>query len=521
MSGPAITPDAGAGFDTVSDRMSNAIGAEPAPGRFAALLETSLALRASLLAAFALVIRAPLLGEWNYDVDDQFYSLVGQRMLDGATLYVDIWDRKGSVLFLLYSAIAAISRSPVAYQVAATVSAVIAAVGIAQIAQGFGASGRAATMAGALYLALLNGYGGATGQTPVFYNTLLLAAAASILTRLDRLESGRIDGRIILGMACASLAIGMKQSEAIVSAFFGFYILRALLRSPAPHAMVGAQVVLLALIGSAPCLIAAAWYGYNGHFEEFWSATVSSNFSRTYVPTWLRLYNLAMLSGQLAPLLASLWLGYRSLIQSAGDVRAVHFVAAWAVAALLGLLAFPNVFDHYSLPLFPSLCILASGFFDRPRVGTLVFVALSCIALAMGKSLDIGARIRSHTLHREFATYVAGEVPEHRLFVFGRSSYLYALTKSSPLSPLAFGHHLFDIDEAGVSGIDDNREVARILAQRPEAVVLDADPKRQPTNIANARLVARYIARCRKVRRFDMYDRAGVANKLVFSDCTR
>ena len=60
---------------------------------------------AALLIATALLIRLPHFGDPAYMIDEQFYLLVGDRMLHGALPYVDIWDRKPIGLFLIYAAI--------------------------------------------------------------------------------------------------------------------------------------------------------------------------------------------------------------------------------------------------------------------------------------------------------------------------------------------------------------------------------------------------------------------------------
>ncbi len=47
--------------------------------------------------AVALLIRGPTFGYPLLHIDEQFYLLVGDRMLHGALPYVDIWDRKPSI----------------------------------------------------------------------------------------------------------------------------------------------------------------------------------------------------------------------------------------------------------------------------------------------------------------------------------------------------------------------------------------------------------------------------------------
>uniref|UniRef100_UPI001C08B440 hypothetical protein n=1 Tax=Acinetobacter baumannii TaxID=470 RepID=UPI001C08B440 len=54
-----------------------------------------------ILLMFAVAVRARDFGNPSIHVDEQFYLLVGDRMLHGALPYLDIWDRKPIGLFLL------------------------------------------------------------------------------------------------------------------------------------------------------------------------------------------------------------------------------------------------------------------------------------------------------------------------------------------------------------------------------------------------------------------------------------
>ena len=64
-----------------------------------------------------------MFGDTNYFNDEYFYFQAGMRMHDGLLPYVDIWDRKGPGLFLTYWLTAFFSRSVIAYQPAALLSA--------------------------------------------------------------------------------------------------------------------------------------------------------------------------------------------------------------------------------------------------------------------------------------------------------------------------------------------------------------------------------------------------------------
>ena len=59
-----------------------------------------------LLLLVAITSRAQVFGNSLVSIDEQFYRLIGHRMLAGALPYVDIWDRKPIGLFLLFAGFA-------------------------------------------------------------------------------------------------------------------------------------------------------------------------------------------------------------------------------------------------------------------------------------------------------------------------------------------------------------------------------------------------------------------------------
>jgi predicted membrane-bound mannosyltransferase len=80
--------------------------------------------QAALLLLVALLLRVPLFGDPVIHSDEQFYLLVGDRLLHGAWPYLDIWDRKPPGLFLLYAAIRLVGGlGIVQYQMVASLAA--------------------------------------------------------------------------------------------------------------------------------------------------------------------------------------------------------------------------------------------------------------------------------------------------------------------------------------------------------------------------------------------------------------
>ena len=191
------------------------------------------------LFAAAVFLRWPTIGHPLLHMDENFYLLVGNRMVqDGVWPYVDIWDRKPVGLFVLYAALSAIkSDSFVPYQVAALFSATLTAWIIVRIASGIVAQTPAFT-GGILYLVGLTFFGGYGGQAPVFYN-LIVAAAALVLVRtvMGNVETNiRPNRRLFSGGCLCMLLIGIamqiKYSVVFEGLYFGLILLYAARTAP-------------------------------------------------------------------------------------------------------------------------------------------------------------------------------------------------------------------------------------------------------------------------------------------------
>ncbi|HWK63485.1 MAG TPA: hypothetical protein VNS34_00990 [Rhizobiaceae bacterium] len=471
--------------------------------------------------AFAGLLRCINLGDWNYEVDDQYFSLVGHRMLAGDILYVDIFDRKGPALYLTYMVLAGIWGSVISYQLAGTLCVALAAYGIARIAALL-VGAREGLVAGAVYCALVVAYGGANGQTPVFYNPLMVACAWCIITRLDLLRAGKIDSRVMTGFACAGLALALafKMSAAIEGCYFGLFALALMFRSGVPLRRTLARGVLLCLLGLLPMLGATAWYWAAGYFPEFWQALVTSNFDRTYPPTGERLGRILIFARYMAaPLLLAVW-GWCSIKQRNEAGAAATFMLGWLITANLAVLVFPTIYTHYLLPILPPLCICAAGVFRDARKGLPLAVAISAAFIWSSGELNIVHRAESRAESERLVSYLQEETPNHRLLVWGFPSYLYVLVGAKPPSVLAFPPHLFDAPEAGSSGHDEVAEVRKILAQRPEAIVVQEPLPAGPVNLHTTALVDAYLRSCRRMRSFTLLDHSGPQMQRVYSRCS-
>ncbi|WP_159869974.1 glycosyltransferase family 39 protein [Novosphingobium sp. 9U] len=486
--------------------------------RAVALLERSWLAQLLVLAVFALIARGATFGEWNFDTDEQFYALVGRRMLQGATLYVDIWDRKPPALYLTYAAIALVSPSVLAFQLAATLSAIAGSFGIARLAQRV--SGTVPSlMAGIAYLALLGRFGGASGQAPVWYTTLMILAAWAIVSRLDLLRRGHIDAVLVCGMAAAGLAVAFKQSAAIECGFFGLFVTAQLIASRAALSRIVSRVVLLATVAVLPMAVTFAWYWQIGHLPELWEALVRSNLARFYETPWGRFVRFLAIIGSLGMPLAFAVLGWITLDAPDRKRPMVVFMALWAGVAVLAVASFPNIYLHYAIPILPPLCVLSAVFFDRRSIGTLGFAALVIVAIIYGHTLDLPTRLRAHHAAPELVAYVEAHTPDRKLLVWGLPNYLYVLTGATPPGPLAFPPHLYEGAESGASGINEVAEMRRIIADRPQTVVVQDPILAWPINEANVAMMKAYLTTCRHKARFTIYDHMGGQGQIVYTRC--
>src|ERR1044072_8091481 len=169
------------------------------------------------LLACAFLLRSALFGDPFAGYDEQFYLLTGSRMLHGAIPYVDIWDRKPIGLFLVYALAASFGGNGVlAYQLLAALSVAAAGFVIARLVARHHKLG-IGLACGFLYIVWVGTMGGQDGQSPLFYN-LPMAAAALLTLRAANTGNLRLGAA---AMALCGLALTIKTSTIFESCFFG------------------------------------------------------------------------------------------------------------------------------------------------------------------------------------------------------------------------------------------------------------------------------------------------------------
>ena len=444
-----------------------------------------------LLLGWALLLRCRDFGNPIIHVDEQYYLLVGDRLLHGALPYVDLWDRKPPGLFLIFAAIRLLPGDGIlAYQLVATLFAAATAWLVTRGCRLLGATATGGLVAGLAYILWLSLLSGRGGQSPVFYN-LFVAAAAVLTLRLPQLAAARASGAIVVNgcAACllAGLAIQTKYTPVVEGAFFGLVHLWYLRRAGASLACIAAAGLAWAMLGLLPTAIVIVFYRAQGPavFDAFWFANFASVSLRKGYPAAKIAARLAGTTAQLLPFLICTALAWR---------RRPHppewrIAFGWLAAALIAFAMIGAFFDHYALPLMVPLAIVAGPVIGRHRAAAVALLGYGLLLFVGRVALVPTEAASARAVARVMAANDRGGCP----YVFAGDSVLYHLARACIPTAYAFPSTLAYEAEQGATGIDEAAEVRRILAGRPPVIVTMDEPM-APWNRDSQALMRRALA---------------------------
>ncbi len=427
-------------------------------------------LRLPILLLVAIAARWLTFGNPLVHVDEEFYFVTAMRMWQGALPFVDVWDRKPVGLFLLY-AIPAWLGFPAgiwAYQMMALASTVATAWLIGRLADRLGHR-YGATAAGLAYILWLDLLGGQGGQTPVFYNLLTIAAALLILS------SAATPRRRLYGlgvMALIGVGLQIKTSLVFEGLFFGLWLLAdewRIARKPLALCGYGIALVIVALL---PTAAVAGYYRAIGAWDAFVYANVVSIFQRVPDPLSELAGNIGQMVLITSPIVAIAILAAIRTAAQPDQRRERRFVTLWLAVAIGSVLIFRPWFDHYALPALLPACAMGAAIWGSEHWRHRYTPALLLTAALAGQIVLI-LQNRGRGDGRELTAMAAavGHGPGC-LYVYSGSTMLYAATGRCALSRYLMPSHLVRAREAGATGVDQDSEIRRILAARPEAVVI-------------------------------------------------
>ncbi|MDY0960321.1 hypothetical protein SOM26_16640 [Sphingomonas sp. CFBP8993] len=425
-----------------------------------------------LLTLVALVARAQTFGNPVIGFDEQFYLLVGNRMWDGALPYVDIFDRKPIGLFLLYAGAQAFGGDPfLAYKLLATGFVVATAFGIQRLARGF-AGPVAATGAAILYILWLNLMEGEGGQSPVFYNALMLVAGAAVVRAVER--RGGLFGQGALAMGAVGIALQIKYSVLPEGFAFGCILLWQGWRARVAWGRLAGMALVWVALALVPTLLAYAVYAAMGQGAAWVFANLVSVGGQAARPLADELEGLAACAGILLPL--ALVIGFGRPWAHVPPARRAGFrvLLMWLAVSVVAVLAYGRFGSpHYALPVtLPATLVAAPVLARWRRVG----IAAFALAIFAAGQIVLGLSERAKGGAAEARAVARAATPARGcLYVYDGYPALYLLTHNCLPSKWVFPGHLNTRDEASRAaiGVDPVTEIRRILNQRPGAIVDD------------------------------------------------
>lgn len=447
----------------------------------------------AIVLAAAIATRAVTFGNPLVDMDDQFYWLVGRSWWDGSWPIVDIWDRKPVGLFLLYAAIAGVSRSILAVQIAALLFATGTALLIRAAA--FHIAGpRASLLAALTYLIFLPPFGGQSGQSPIFYNLFMAASALLLLRVAAANDPSLIRRHAFVAMLLSGMALVMKQVSVAEGVYFGLAFLYLFHRIGEPVGRIVRTAGIMIAIALLPTILGALLFFFRGDgaVASYLHASYFSIFAKTSGSGESLFNGVAYLGIFGGPLLVAAAIGLLSRPASASSALAYRLVAGWVAAAVVGYLLVPNFFPHYALPLFVPLSVIAARAFDRP-IGIPLFVVGLVASLLTGRLSDWDANRRAAHDFEHLATTVRQAAgPSGCLYVANGPVGLYTVVPDCGVTPYVFPYHLTLATEATAVGISQAEEIGRIFAAAP-AVVLTQDNRSKKQTAEVRALLARHL----------------------------
>ncbi len=431
---------------------------------------------AAFIVLLVVLIRAPYLGDPAADPDEQLYSLMGQAWLQGDMPYRDLWDRKPPGLFALFAGMHWIGgSSPLAYQIPALACTAASALMIHRIAQRMGTP-LGAMVVTAVFLLSVPRFFMHLGQSETFLAPILLAQLIGIRRAFD-LDNLRSVYRLFCAlMLLGGIALQIKYSVlpfcALLAAVAAFRIWQL---DPHPLRTV-ARLVIFGVLGLLPTLTFAAYFGAHGEFEAFFFANFVSIFLRGEFYPLLAETNATRLTTSAFPLVAYAVLGVftASRMRHEIDLKMFLLTGSFTAAGAITLLMLGSPFVHYFGLVLPFLCLMGASFFSHHASRTL----FSTVALALALlSASFPEQITHTTSHRTAIASLVADIERHVpadecIYVFDGPSIVYSQSNRCIPTRLPFPPHLNSPHEQHALDVNPARETARILGERPGAILV-------------------------------------------------
>ncbi len=445
----------------------------------------------------AFAIRFPFFGDPSPDFDEQYYFLVGSRLLSGQLPYVDLWDRKPFLLFVINAIGSALGGGmPIGAQLLAAASAGIAATQVFSIGRHLG-SVAGSLIAGTMFLLSFPAFWAPVAQSEVFYIPLLLGMLQLMIRIFKIREIRRVLVLAAWVMLLGGLSLQIKYTTLPHCALAGLIVLARLrwLGLSWPTLVVSALGFIV--IGLTPTALIIAFYAEIGHFSDFWYANFVSIFARGQLEGDVARMHLINIMINAAFLVVFAAAGALRICSTDGETRTAYLcVAGFTLASVTAFLLVGSLYSHYFLPVVPGLALLAVPFFSASGLGALIGLGGVAVAVRMADFPAQFARSQEDTqgVEKALALIEPNIDAEHCLYVFDGPSILYQLSGSCLPTKYSYPDHLNNMQERRSIGVDPTTEVRKILSNEPGAIVISEGQVIDQQNAVTVRLVRNAIA---------------------------
>ncbi len=436
---------------------------------FLAPLAVVLALVAAVFATRAIWFGNPVA-----DIDEQLYSLIGAGLLEGELPYADNWDRKPFGLFALYALAHALGGpGPIAYQALAALFTLGGALLVYSLSRVL-IDRVTATVAGALYAALMAAYASHSGQSEAFFMPLMLAMVWLVRDPDHPQAFWRVCAAMLLG----GLALQIKYTALPQCVLLGLWVLWHEHRRAVPLARIALHAALFAALGLLPTLGVALFYAAMGEWDAYLFANFLSFFDRAPAPQGRFVSrHMLMLTPIFALIVGGLYAAFR--MRRPADPRSYALYCLWFVSSLVTAYLPATIYGYYFAALVPAAVLVALPLLDRKGP----FGPMPALLLVAGMAyvLQLPDRYASSQAERavaeRMARAIAPYVDQRRcLFVFDGPTAFYRMTRSCHPTRFIYPDHLNNALEQSSLGISQATEVRRILARRPPVIVTNDTP---------------------------------------------
>jgi hypothetical protein len=430
-----------------------------------------------------------------FERDLMVYMTAASRILDGESLYAQVWDHKPPAVHWTYAAAAGLlGPTPAAIAFLGIAAALVTLAGCFRAGALIG--GRTGGLAAGLIWTLASGDLILQANQPnveVFINACLVWAFALLPTRPA--EGHSLGRRIAIGalfflaslykpivLPAAALLLGLQGMFCLRADSNRLNLLWVNVLVPGGVILLGWTLVVAGFVmsGRLPDFIEAV-FTYNQAYAGSLSTNLALGFKALLLPAFLPYFLMALAAGVI------LWLRRRSLrpILLLGTVA--YLVGAWMALALPG-----NFFEHYYQLLLPPIAVVAGGAIGlvrrRQMLVALMWASVAPLLFvrALQADLDLDAiPIAKYGRHgvesiesRQMAPWLNAQLGrDQRLFHWGAEPGVYFWARRPVPTKFSYAYPLASpaAQNTGLAAKFTDETLRQLNAMPPDLIVANRD----------------------------------------------